>query len=102
MAIDGKSNPDPPIYIDDKEVDLRDPNSWVEWNSGFRIQDDFTMRVWGRDFNDYQNIITLTNDINTTSTESTSNTTALADETMNIAKEEIKDTLESAYKVELK
>lgn len=68
VAIDGKSNPDPPIYIDDKEVDLRDPNSWVEWNSGFRIQDDFTMRVWGRDFNDYQNIITLTNDINTTST----------------------------------
>ena len=68
VAIDGKSNPDPPIYIDDKEVDLRDPDSWVEWNSGFRIQNDFTMRVWGRDFNDYQNIITLTNDINTTST----------------------------------
>ena len=68
VAIDGKSNPDPPIYIDDKEVDLRDPDSWVEWNSGFRIQDDFTMRVWGRDFNNYQNIITLTNDINTTST----------------------------------
>ena len=68
VAIDGKSNPDPPIYIDDKEVDLRDPDSWVEWNSGFRIQDDFTMRVWGRNFNDYQNIITLTNDINTTST----------------------------------
>ena len=68
VAIDGKSNPDPPIYIDDKEVDLRDPDSWVEWNSGFRIQDDFTMRVWGRDFNDYQNIITLTNDINTTTT----------------------------------
>lgn len=68
VAIDGKSNPDPPIYIDDKEVDLRDPDSWVEWNSGFRIQDDFTMRVWGRDFNDYQNIITLTNDINTAST----------------------------------
>lgn len=68
VAIDGKSNPDPPIYIDDKEVDLRDPDSWVEWNSGFRIQDDFTMRVWGRDFNDYQNIITLTNDINTSMT----------------------------------
>lgn len=68
VAIDGKSNPDPPIYIDDKEVDLRDPDSWVEWNSGFRIQDDFTMRVWGRDFTPYENIITLTNDINTTST----------------------------------
>lgn len=68
VAIDGHSNPDPPIYIDDKELDLRDPDSYVEWNSGFRIQDDFTMRAWGRDFNDYQNIITLTNDINTEET----------------------------------
>lgn len=68
VAIDGKSNPTPPIYIDDKEVDLRDPKSWVRWSSGFRIQDDFTMRVWGRDFNEYQNIITLTNDINSSTT----------------------------------
>ncbi len=66
VAIDGKSNPEPPIYIDDKEVDLRDPDSWVKWNEGFRIQDDFTMRVWGRDFNPYQNIITLTNSLNST------------------------------------
>lgn len=63
VAIDGKSNPEPPIYIDDKEVDLRDPDSWVEWNSGFRIQDDFTMRVWGRDFTPYENIITLSNNL---------------------------------------
>ena len=68
VAIDGTSNPTPPIYIDDKEVDLRDPKSWVKWSSGFRIQDDFTMRVWGRDFNEYQNIITLTNDINSSTT----------------------------------
>lgn len=61
VAIDGKSNPEPPIYIDDKEVDLRDPDSWVEWDEGFNIKDDFTMRVWGRDFNPYENIITLTN-----------------------------------------
>lgn len=64
VAIDGQSNPEPPIYIDDKEVDLRDPNSWVEWNEGFNIQNDFTMRVWGRDFNPYEEIITLTNDLN--------------------------------------
>lgn len=67
VAIDGKSNPDPPIYIDDKEVDLREPGSWVEWDEGFRIQDDFTMRVWGRDFNPYEEIITLTNDLNSDS-----------------------------------
>lgn len=68
VAIDGKSNPDPPVYIDDKEVDLREPDTWVRWNEGFRIQNDFTMRVWGRDFNPYEKIITLTNDINTTAT----------------------------------
>lgn len=68
VAIDGKSNPDPPVYIDDKEVDLREPNTWVRWDEGFRIQNDFTMRVWGRDFNPYEKIITLTNDINTTTT----------------------------------
>lgn len=68
VAIDGKSNPDPPIYIDDKEVDLRDSNSWVEWDSGFRIQDDFTLRAWGRDFNPYEPIITLKNDIDTPQT----------------------------------
>ena len=68
VAIDGKSNPDPPVYIDDKEVDLREPNTWVRWDEGFRIQNDFTMRVWGRDFNPYEKIITLTNDINTTAT----------------------------------
>ena len=45
---------------------------------------------------------TSTSAINTTLTESTSSTTALADEAMNMAKEEIKDVLENAYKVELK
>lgn len=68
VAIDGKSNPDPPVYIDDKEVDLREPDTWVRWDEGFRIQNDFTMRVWGRDFNPYEKIITLTNDINTITT----------------------------------
>lgn len=65
VAIDGISNPDPPIYIDDKEVDLTNPDSWVKWNTGFRIQNDFTLRVWGRNFNDYSDIVNLTNDTNT-------------------------------------
>lgn len=65
VAIDGKSNPEPPIYIDDKEVDLRDKDSWVKWDEGFNINNDFTMRVWGRDFNDYERIISLANKENT-------------------------------------
>ena len=65
VAIDGKSNPEPPIYIDDKEVDLRDKDNWVKWDEGFNINNDFTMRVWGRDFNDYEKIISLANKENT-------------------------------------
>lgn len=64
VAIDGKSNPDPPIYIDDKEVDLTDPDTWVKWNEGFRIKDDFTLRAWGRNFSEYEPLITLTNNTN--------------------------------------
>ena len=67
VAIDGKSNPEPPVYIDNKEVDLREPDSWVRWDEGFNIKDDFTMRVWGRDFNDFEPIITLSNKNNTDS-----------------------------------
>ena len=67
VAIDGKSNPEPPIYIDNKEVDLREPDSWVRWDEGFNIKNDFTMRVWGRDFNDFEPIITLSNKNNTDS-----------------------------------
>lgn len=61
VAIQGNSNPEPPIYIDDKEVDLRENGSYVNWDSGFNIQNDFTMRVWGRDFNPYEDIIDMSN-----------------------------------------
>lgn len=61
VAIQGSSNPEPPIYIDDKEVDLREDGSYVNWDSGFNIQNDFTMRVWGRDFNPYEDIINMSN-----------------------------------------
>lgn len=65
ISIDGKSEPDPPKYIDDKEVDLRDKGNWVEWNEGFNIKDDFTMRIWGRGFNDYEKLVTMSNELNT-------------------------------------
>lgn len=61
VAIQGNSNPEPPIYIDDKEVDLREDGSYVNWDSGFNIQNDFTMRAWGRNFNPYEDIINMSN-----------------------------------------
>lgn len=67
VSIDGKSEPDPPKYIDDKEVDLTDEESWVQWDEGFNIQNDFTMRIWGRSFGDNETIVTMKNELDTDS-----------------------------------
>lgn len=67
VAIDGKSNPSPPIYIDDKEVDLTGDDAWVNWDTGFNIKNDFTTRIWGRDFNPYETIVEMVNSEDTTS-----------------------------------
>lgn len=45
VSITGKSNPDPPKYIDDKEVDLIAPDSWVKFDEGFEVSGDFTMQL---------------------------------------------------------
>lgn len=60
---EGESNPTPPIYIDtDTAVDLRADGYYVEWaKNQFSIDGDFTLSVWGRDFNIDKNIITLQN-----------------------------------------
>lgn len=49
-AINGVSNPENPTYIDDKEIDLTASNSYVMWNEGYVLPDDYTMKVWGRNF----------------------------------------------------
>lgn len=44
--IEGESNPDPPVYIDNKEVDLTGDDWWVKWRSGYEINGDMTLRIW--------------------------------------------------------
>lgn len=61
ILIDGESNPDPPIYIDDKEVDLTAPDSWVEWNEGYSISGDMLTRIWFRKPNPYSEILRFSN-----------------------------------------
>lgn len=51
VLIEGESNPSPPIYIENKEVDLRIDDSWVRWSQGYNIQDNWRLGLWGRDFN---------------------------------------------------
>ncbi len=62
VGIPGNSNPYPPTYIDGKEVDLRADGSFVEWKDNYEITGDYTMGIWGRDFNPNSTIITFTND----------------------------------------
>ena len=65
VSIDGKSEPDPPKYIDNKEVDLTDDGSWIQWDEGFNMQNDFTIRIWGKSFGDNEPIVTMKNELDT-------------------------------------
>lgn len=61
IIIEGTSNPDPPMYIDNKEVDLTNEGSWVEWNDGYNINSNFLARVWFRKPLAYKQILQFTN-----------------------------------------
>lgn len=61
VNIDGTSEPESPTYIDGKEIDLRQDGAYVTWKEGFVVPRDFTLRLWGRDFNVNSEILRFTN-----------------------------------------
>ena len=61
VLIEGESNPDPPIYIEDKEVDLTNPDHWVEWNKGYSVSGNMVARLWFRKPNPYSQILKFSN-----------------------------------------
>lgn len=61
IGIGGISNPKTPIFIDNQEVDLRETGSYVEWVEGYMVTDDWTMRLWGRDFTPNSEIFRFSN-----------------------------------------
>ncbi len=61
ILIEGESNPSPPEYIDGKEVDLTNPDSWVEWHEGYSITGDFLTRLWFRNPNANSQILKFSN-----------------------------------------
>ena len=61
VLIEGESNPDPPIYIDNKEVDLTNPEHWVEWNKGYSITGNMLARFWFRNPNEYSTLAKFSN-----------------------------------------
>ena len=64
IEIGSESSPTPPNYVDNNTaVDVRNNGQYIEWNSGFELNSDFTASLWGRDFNENSNIITMTDDL---------------------------------------
>ena len=59
--IDGTSNPDPPTYINNEEIDLTEEGSYVQWNSGYKVTGNFTGILVGRNFTPYSTLFTFTN-----------------------------------------
>ena len=63
IDIRSSSNPSPPVYVDNNTaVDARSPESYVEWSSGFSLDDDFTVSLWGKNFNENSDIIKMSAD----------------------------------------
>lgn len=46
VTIDGISNPDPPIYIENNMINLLKKGHYVKWEQGFRISQQFIFRLW--------------------------------------------------------
>lgn len=60
IAIVGKTE-ETPIYVDDNTaIDLRNGNS-VTWNDGYQISNNYTLRIWGRDFNPNTEVLKFSN-----------------------------------------
>lgn len=61
VLIVGESNPDPPKYINNQEVDVTGNGEYVEWNQGFNISGDILAGLWFRNPNDYSTIAQFSN-----------------------------------------
>ena len=61
VSIDGESNPETPTYINDEEIDLTGSGNYVEWNKGYSINNDWTMRFWGRKYTPNTEIFRFSN-----------------------------------------
>lgn len=49
-VVEATAYPDPPTYIDDKEIDLTADGTFVNFDRGYQVNNDFTVKIWGRRF----------------------------------------------------
>ncbi len=50
VGIPGVAEPDPPKFINNEELDLTAPGSNVVWNEGYQFDNNWTVKLWGRNF----------------------------------------------------
>lgn len=63
--IDGRSNPSPPIYINNEKISLLNSGDYVKWNNGYEVSGDFTLKTKIESIPIEGNLITLNNnDVN--------------------------------------
>lgn len=61
VSLDGTSNPNPPTYINDDEIDLTGSEDYVNWEQSFAVYDKSTTRIWLRSMNPNSIIATFYN-----------------------------------------
>ena len=61
IGINGESNPENPIYIDNEEIDLRKYDAYVEWHEGYSVSGNWTLRIWGRNYTPNSEIFRFSN-----------------------------------------
>lgn len=61
ISILGRSNPDPPKYIDDKMVDLTEEGSWVKFDKAFSIDKNFTLFIRAKSLKEHAPFLILEN-----------------------------------------
>lgn len=47
-SFNGTSNPTPPMYINNEEIDLTATSSWAKWENLFSLNQPYTLGLWAR------------------------------------------------------
>lgn len=61
-VVTGETGGKVPIFIDGEKVDLTEDDAYVKFPSGFRLEEDFTIKLQGQDFHEGKTILEMISD----------------------------------------
>lgn len=61
VLVNAEINPNPPIFIEGKEIDLRGNGYYIDWDSGYSFSSDYVARGWFRNPNSNSTIVKFSN-----------------------------------------